>query len=136
MARFPRPYCATEPVRTVPFFNLYDDIQITQLGAFRFRVLFPRAGARIETTKSQRNVEKLIRVLHGLVAAGNTVVVIEHNLDIIAEADWVIDLGPEGGDGGGRVVTTGAPGAVAGVRRGSHTATVLKGFLRERAAEA
>ena len=82
------------------------------------------------------DVEKLIRVLHGLVAAGNTVVVIEHNLDIIAEADWVIDLGPEGGDGGGRVVTTGAPGAVAGVRRGSHTATVLKGFLRERAAEA
>jgi excinuclease ABC subunit A len=50
------------------------------------------------------DVEKLIRVLHRLVSAGNTVVVIEHNLDIIAEADWIIDLGPEGGDGGGRVI--------------------------------
>ncbi len=46
------------------------------------------------------DVEKLIRVLHRLVDAGNTVVVIEHNLDVMAEADWIIDLGPEGGDGG------------------------------------
>jgi excinuclease ABC subunit A len=79
------------------------------------------------------DVEKLIRVLHRLVDAGNTVVVIEHNLDIIAEADWVIDLGPEGGDGGGRIVAQGPPEAVARVRRGSHTAKFLAGFLRERA---
>ena len=46
------------------------------------------------------DVEKLVRVLHRLVDAGNTVVIIEHNLDIIAEADWIVDLGPEGGDGG------------------------------------
>ena len=48
------------------------------------------------------DVEKLIHVLHRLVDAGNTVVVIEHNLDVMAEADWIIDMGPEGGEGGGR----------------------------------
>ena len=59
------------------------------------------------------DVEKLIRVLHRLVDAGNTVVVIEHNLDVIAEADWIIDLGPEGGDAGGRIVAQGTPEKVA-----------------------
>jgi excinuclease ABC subunit A len=78
------------------------------------------------------DVEKLIRVLHRLVAAGNTVVVIEHNLDVIAEADWLVDLGPEGGDEGGRIVAEGAPEAVAKVRKGSHTARILRAFLRER----
>jgi excinuclease ABC subunit A len=78
------------------------------------------------------DVEKLIRVLHRLVAAGNTVVIIEHNLDIVAEADWVIDLGPEGGDGGGRVVAQGSPEAVARIRKGSHTAKILRTFLKER----
>jgi excinuclease ABC subunit A len=78
------------------------------------------------------DVEKLIRVLHRLVAAGNTVVVIEHNLDVIAEADWIVDLGPEGGDGGGRIVAQGAPEDVARGKGMSHTAAVLQGFLRER----
>ncbi len=78
------------------------------------------------------DVEKLVRVLHRLVDAGHTVVVIEHNLDVVAEADWVVDLGPEGGEGGGRVVAEGPPEAVARVRRGSHTARFLKDFLRER----
>ncbi len=76
------------------------------------------------------DVEKLIRVLHRLVDGGNTVVVIEHNLDIMAEADWLIDLGPEGGDAGGRIVAQGAPEKVA--RAASHTGRILKDFLRER----
>ena len=63
------------------------------------------------------DVEKLIRVLHRLVDAGNTAVVIEHNLDIIAEADWVVDLGPEGGTGGGTVVYQGVP---EGITRRAH----------------
>jgi excinuclease ABC subunit A len=78
------------------------------------------------------DVEKLIHVLHRLVAAGNTVVVIEHNLDIIAEADWLVDLGPEGGDGGGHLVAEGTPEAVAKVRKGSHTARILAEFLQAR----
>jgi excinuclease ABC subunit A len=77
------------------------------------------------------DVERLTRVLHRLVDAGNTVVVIEHNLDIMAEADWLVDLGPEGGDAGGRIVAQGAPAAVAKQARG-HTGRILAEFLRER----
>ena len=76
------------------------------------------------------DVEKLIRVLHRLVDAGNTVVVIEHNLDVIAEADWIIDLGPEGGDAGGRVVFQGPPEKTA--RGRSHTCKALSEFLVQR----
>ncbi|HKJ21988.1 MAG TPA: excinuclease ABC subunit A, partial [Gammaproteobacteria bacterium] len=78
------------------------------------------------------DVEKLIRVLHRLVAAGNTVLVIEHNLDVIAEAQWLVDLGPEGGEGGGRIVAQGTPRQVARIRRGSHTAPILAAFLEAR----
>ena len=76
------------------------------------------------------DVEKLVRVLHRLVDAGNSVVVIEHNLDVLAEADWIVDLGPEGGDGGGRVVAEGPPEKVA--RGRSHTARALAEFLTAR----
>jgi excinuclease ABC subunit A len=82
------------------------------------------------------DVEKLIRVLHRLVDAGNTVVVVEHNLDIMAEADWIIDLGPEGGDAGGRIVAQGTPESIVGrsdTRNGtSHTARILGEFMRDR----
>jgi excinuclease ABC subunit A len=73
------------------------------------------------------DVEKLIHVLHRLVDGGHSVVVIEHDLDVIAEADWVIDLGPEGGTQGGQVVVAGPPDAV--VRSGSPTGTALQPVL-------
>jgi excinuclease ABC subunit A len=79
------------------------------------------------------DVEKLIRVLHRLVDAGNTVVVVEHNLDVIAEGDWIVDLGPEGGDAGGRIVAEGSPEAVMRAR-GSHTARALAEFMGSRRA--
>ncbi len=77
------------------------------------------------------DVEKLIRVLNRLVDANNTVVVIEHNLDVMANADWIVDLGPEGGSGGGRVVVQGPPCEVSACAA-SHTGRVLKKFLLQR----
>jgi excinuclease ABC subunit A len=77
------------------------------------------------------DVRKLLEVLHELVDAGNTVVVIEHNLDVVKTADWVIDIGPEGGDGGGRIVATGTPEQIAEAE-GSHTGRYLKPLLERR----
>ncbi len=74
------------------------------------------------------DVRKLLEVLHELVEQGNTVIVIEHNLDVIKTADWIIDIGPEGGDGGGTVVATGTPEDVAMVEA-SHTGLYLKPML-------
>ena len=74
------------------------------------------------------DVDRLIRVLQRLTDAGNTVLVIEHNLDVIKVADRVIDLGPEGGDGGGTVVAEGTPEEVAGVTN-SYTGEYLKNVL-------
>ncbi|WP_191577756.1 excinuclease ABC subunit UvrA [Achromobacter insolitus] len=80
---------------------------------------------------SMADVEKLIHVLHRLVEAGNTVVVIEHNLDVIAEADWLLDLGPEGGTGGGQLVGEGSPEHVMTLADHSHTGRVLTEFLAQ-----
>ena len=77
------------------------------------------------------DVKKLLEVLHELVESGNTVVVIEHNLDVVKTADWIIDIGPEGGDGGGEIVATGTPEDVAAVDR-SHTGRYLKDMLSGR----
>jgi len=74
------------------------------------------------------DVRKLLEVLHELVDQGNSVVVIEHNLDVVKTADYIIDIGPEGGDGGGRIVATGTPEEVAEVE-GSHTGRYLKPML-------
>ena len=74
------------------------------------------------------DIKQLLEVLHRLRDQGNTIVVIEHNLDVIKTADWIVDLGPEGGSGGGQIIATGTPEEVAKVK-GSHTARFLKEIL-------
>jgi excinuclease ABC subunit A len=75
------------------------------------------------------DVERLLEVMHRLVEGGATVLVIEHNLEVLAEADWLIDLGPEGGAGGGSIVACGTPEDVAAVKA-SHTGKALKPVLK------
>jgi excinuclease ABC subunit A len=81
-----------------------------------------------------KDIDLLLNVLHALRDHGNTVVVIEHNLDVMADADWIIDLGPEGGSGGGVIVAQEAPLALAAQPARSHTARVLAEFLLDRTA--
>jgi excinuclease ABC subunit A len=108
----------------------------------------PRAGARASKPRHtlyvldeptvglhMADVQKLVQVLHRLVDAGNTVVIVEHNLDVMAEADWIIDMGPEAGAAGGRIVANGPPQQLArraaeSSRSRSHTAAALAEFLR------
>jgi excinuclease ABC subunit A len=78
------------------------------------------------------DVERLIAVLHRLVDAGNSVVMVEHNLDLMAQADWIIDMGPEAGARGGRVVAAGPPAQIAARRTRSHTGAALAPFLSAR----
>ena len=75
------------------------------------------------------DIEQLLKVLHELRDRGNTMVVIEHNLDVIKTADWIVDLGPEGGDGGGRILVAGTPEQVAQCKA-SHTGRFLKPLLK------
>ena len=77
------------------------------------------------------DVAKLLEVLHELVDTGNSVIVIEHNLEVIKTADWVLDLGPEGGDGGGKIVAVGTPETIAGTKS-SHTGMFLRELLERR----
>ncbi|HLN19256.1 MAG TPA: excinuclease ABC subunit UvrA, partial [Patescibacteria group bacterium] len=78
------------------------------------------------------DIKKLLNVLNRLVDAGNSVVVIEHNMDVIKTADWIIDLGPEGGEGGGRVIITGTPEEVAKYTKESWTGKYLKEALQSK----
>ena len=77
----------------------------------------------------QHDIKKLLEILHTFVSLGNTVVVIEHNLDVIKTADWIIDLGPEGGDGGGEIVGSGSPEMIAKIKK-SYTGQYLKQILK------
>jgi excinuclease ABC subunit A len=77
------------------------------------------------------DVRRLLTVLARLVETGNTVLVIEHNLDVIKTADWIIDMGPEGGDGGGRIIAEGTPEDVAKVK-GSYTGKFLGPLLKKK----
>ena len=88
-------------------------------------VSFPVEPVGATTGLHFHDIEQLLGVLHRLRDRGNTVVVIEHNLDVIKTADWIIDLGPEGGDGGGEVIATGTPEDVAANKR-SFTGEYLK----------
>jgi len=81
------------------------------------------------------DIEKLLEVLQRLVDSGNTVLVIEHNLDVIKQADWIIDLGPEGGEAGGEIVATGTPENVAEVQD-SFTGDFLRNVLPKAAVAA
>ena len=80
------------------------------------------------------DVRKLLEVLHALVDQGNTVIVIEHNLEVIKTADWIIDLGPEGGEGGGRIVAAGTPEDIAS-EDASYTGRFLAPLLARAAPE-
>lgn len=75
------------------------------------------------------DVHKLVEILHKLADGGNTVVVIEHNLDVIKTADYIIDMGPEGGDGGGTVIAKGTPEQIAKVKS-SYTGQYVKKYLK------
>lgn len=77
------------------------------------------------------DIEQLLAVLHRLRDNGNTIVVIEHNLDVIKTADWLVDLGPEGGSGGGQIIATGTPEEVAELSQ-SHTGRFLKPMLQSK----
>ena len=106
--------------------KLASELQKRSTGRTIYVLDEPTTGLHFE------DIRKLLGVLQGLVDKGNTVIVIEHNLDVIKNADWIVDLGPEGGSGGGRVVAEGTPEDVA-ERTDSHTGLFLKPILERTA---
>jgi excinuclease ABC subunit A len=102
--------------------KLASELQKRSTGRTVYVLDEPTTGLHFE------DIRKLLGVLQSLVDKGNSVIVIEHNLDVIKNADWVIDMGPEGGSGGGRVIAEGTPEHVAGVP-GSHTGQFLAEVL-------
>jgi len=106
--------------------KLASELQRRSTGRTIYVLDEPTTGLHFE------DVRKLLAVLQGLVDKGNTVIVIEHNLDVIKSADWVVDMGPEGGSGGGIVVAEGTPEDVAEVKE-SHTGSFLAEILAAKA---
>ncbi len=106
--------------------KLASELQKRSTGRTVYVLDEPTTGLHFE------DINKLLGVLQSLVDKGNSVIVIEHNLDVIKTADWVIDMGPEGGTGGGQVVTTGTPEQVAAVEA-SHTGVFLRRLLPDAA---
>ncbi len=102
--------------------KLASELQKRSTGRTVYVLDEPTTGLHFE------DIRKLLRVLQGLVDKGNTVIVIEHNLDVVKSADWIIDMGPEGGSGGGIVVATGTPEDIA-ANLASHTGTHLAPML-------
>jgi excinuclease ABC subunit A len=102
--------------------KLASELQKRSMGRTIYILDEPTTGLHFE------DIRKLLGVLSRLVDQGNTVIVIEHNLDVIKTADWLIDMGPEGGSGGGTVVAQGPPETIAGVS-GSHTGAFLREIL-------
>ncbi|MBB0245366.1 excinuclease ABC subunit UvrA [Streptomyces alkaliphilus] len=109
--------------------KLASELQKRSTGRTVYVLDEPTTGLHFE------DIRKLIEVLSGLVDKGNSVIVIEHNLDVIKTADWVVDMGPEGGSGGGTVVAEGTPEQVASVP-GSHTGKFLRDILGDRVSDA
>ena len=109
--------------------KLASELQKRSTGRTVYVLDEPTTGLHFE------DISKLINVLSGLVDKGNTVIVIEHNLDVIKTADWVVDMGPEGGNGGGLVVAEGTPEEVAAVPA-SHTGKFLRDILGDRVSDA
>ena len=107
--------------------KLASELQKRSTGRTIYVLDEPTTGLHFE------DVSKLLGVLHSLVDKGNTVIVIEHNLDVIKTADWIIDMGPEGGSGGGLVVAEGTPEDIVGVPA-SHTGRFLGHVLEDRPA--
>ncbi|MFI9271661.1 excinuclease ABC subunit UvrA [Kitasatospora sp. NPDC052896] len=109
--------------------KLASELQKRSTGRTVYVLDEPTTGLHFE------DISKLIKVLSGLVEKGNTVIVIEHNLDVIKTADWVVDMGPEGGSGGGTVIAEGTPEEIAGITA-SHTGKFLRDILGERISDA
>ena len=118
-ASLPPPYLAVKPSGS----KLSKELSKRDTGKTLYILDEPTTGLHFH------DIEQLLAVLHRLRDQGNTVVVIEHNLDVIKTADWIVDLGPEGGSGGGQIIAEGTPEDVATIK-GSHTGHFLKGMLK------
>ncbi|HKD79612.1 MAG TPA: excinuclease ABC subunit A, partial [Candidatus Angelobacter sp.] len=103
--------------------KLAKELSKRQTGRTLYLLDEPTTGLHFE------DVSKLLEVIHRLTDLGNSVIIIEHNLDVVRNADWIIDLGPEGGDQGGQIVAQGTPDQVSRIKK-SHTGQALAGYLR------